>query len=198
MTHLNKSELALYAGGDLEPEQRIAAERHLSQCLECSRSLEDFESSRTWFCSLATEPDNATLSAVHASVIARVSRQPKFTVANRTWAAALAALLTIGVFSLWNVGRRDNRAPQPERTTAVLVPKQPAVPSPEPRSKLVSVTQALRHARRVPASTSGMRSISVIEATTESPVLKLKTADPNVVILWVVNTTPEQNEVRND
>jgi anti-sigma factor RsiW len=207
-------DLALYAEGDLDPADARVLEAHLRDCSACRGFLDELRASQRALKDLAGETlDEGAMDALRARIVAARLREPaRPSTASRlavaaSLAAALAAASWLAVPSV-RVRHTSSQtlppsplplppsnepgpertapaplAPEPARRTAVRAPRA-VVPKLSPEdadqlaravvavSRIQSVGQALREA---PSPYPPM------------PLVRLATADPNVVIYWRVD-----------
>lgn len=70
--------IPLYVGGDLKPSEADDLRHHLTECAQCRRLHEDFQSSQSWLTTFAKpEFDEASLATLRASVLNEIERQEK-------------------------------------------------------------------------------------------------------------------------
>jgi anti-sigma factor RsiW len=177
MTHIPETQLALYAGGELEARS-IAP--HLENCPECRRKAGEFRLAQAWLKSVAAEPDAGQFYTLRENVLQAVEKRH-----NRNalwWITASAASLAFVIF------------------TAIIIrpaQKEPAVatvalpPLPTGRASLGPLVLTSRNregaVRRAPPR------LTLVAKNSESmPVVRVRTSDPNVVILWVVGSGSEE------
>jgi anti-sigma factor RsiW len=152
-----EEKLALHAGGDLEPADAAQIESHLRDCESC-RSL--FDDIRQSLAMLVGEPvDSAAIDAVRERTLSAL-RPARL----HLWRYAAALCLMLGGMSWW-AGPTTLPGP-PAVTVAVPPPALPPLPTP------VIVTVPAKRVRKV------------VEKH-ESVVVKLQTADPDIVIYWI-------------
>lgn len=95
MDHVDDGTLQAYADGELPLPDRVAAERHLSECGECSSVLSHLTSASQLFSAAVAQMDRpAPVELAYARISPR--RAPRLR--NRSWrVAARAATLILGV-----------------------------------------------------------------------------------------------------
>lgn len=178
--HVSGDLLALYAGGDLPVREARTVADHVRECAACRAALAGFEEMRRLLSISFQEPAPRDVCEVRQRVI---SNLPGPSRANRwVWALAAAALVVIAsVFAL--------RRQQPPTASEVPLVAQLAPPLivAAPRLPLLP---AIHHARRKPQA--GLRSVALITRADEPPLIRITTADRNVVILWESNTKGEK------
>lgn len=182
MNHPSETQLALLAGGDLCAEDASAAARHLTECPDCREKVDGFRNAAAWLKSVAAEPDAEQICRLREKVAARSVRRPKWKVFG--WLAAATAAVTIAVFMSLPRTRPVHQALPP----AVELPPLPAGraylgPLVLPRTELKASVNA-----------AAPRLTLMAKSSASSPVIRVKTSDPDVVILWVVGDGSEQEK----
>ena len=172
MNHLPDTELALHAGNDLP------LDAHLPECAECRGKVEEFRKAMAWLDSVAPEPREVQVQTLCGSVLDRVSRRRPF-----VWwgAAAAAAIVALVVFTLVNPAHPPKPLEQPRPVVIAQIPVTGSTPvaiGPLPK----------RTEPRLKRQTAPM---ALIARGGPDPIVKLKTSDPNIVVLWVANTNPK-------
>lgn len=170
-----EADIALYAGGDL-PAGRIGQiEWHLGECGDCRALLEELRASQALLSELQDEPlDQAMVSQVRRRVLARVAAEEPG-MARRYWKLALAAALILAA-ALALPWRAAKRQPVARVEPAPRIQPAPAAPP-----VIASARRpVVRRHRRAKAAQAG------------TPLLvKFVTDDPNIVIYWLVDRTPQ-------
>ena len=196
MNHIDERTLALLDSGDLDARTAAEAQAHLRECLSCRALSSNFEASDQWLRSLGTEPDTNELAALAVGTLSQIAaRRPQ----RELWlkASGIAAALVLGalLFTL----RHSSPVAEPPAIAQVSAPPAtqaspiaPKIARVEPRFKNVRAKARLRPDR------PRLESVSLISQKDGPPVLKMKTNDSNVVILWVMNGNPSQPEVTNE
>jgi hypothetical protein len=137
----------------------------------------ELQAARDWLKRMAAEPDEEQLIALRSSVLRAVSRPKPI-----LWPYVVAAAAVVAI-ALLLVSRHSVQEPAPRLVAAVgQMPIHTLVPiglGPLP----LRVRRATR--RHTPAMT-------LLANQSGDPVIKLRTSDPSVVVLWVMNTTPEE------
>lgn len=178
MNHLSDADLALLAQGDLTPQS------HLEECEECRARVEDFHEVASWLNAVAPEPGEAQLAALRVNVLEAVSRRRSFPW--RISAAAALALFLLFASSRFlgtKNGTKNENAPPPSEMAEL--PMAPPVP--------VRLPLLPKRLPRRPAKPRGSAPFQLVSGG-DNPVVRLKTSDPNVVVLWVMNTeTKDRN-----
>lgn len=119
--------LPLYAGGELEENERVASEAHLSMCAGCARELDRYREDLSCLAALRDgEPPPGALKAIAAGVRAELfpRRAVALFDAVLRYAAVLGVGLSIGV--AWQFAHREPGTDHVARP-AELRPAQPRV-----------------------------------------------------------------------
>jgi anti-sigma factor RsiW len=115
-----EQEVAAYLDGELDLTTALAFERHLGECVECSRALAAAEALRAAIgrSDLRFEPSPAQTRRLRRALAEKGSRvaRPAF-FPERSWLPALAALLLVAIAS-WSLGRFA--APRPDLAEEVV------------------------------------------------------------------------------
>ncbi len=181
--HVTENQLALYAGGDLDPVEAGAVAAHLGECEACRASLAAFEQLETLLKMSFAEPEADELSAVRRKIREKLSRKHQRRGWKWAWAAAAAAVAV--VTSLVSF---ESRAPKAEVPVVAQVP-----PPPVPAMRFVETPHLERTGeRRERRSQAGLHTVALITRADAPPLIRMTTADPNVVILW--QSKQEENE----
>ena len=165
-----EKDLALAVEGDLSERRFGKVERHLAACAACREFADRLEESQGVVQSLRDEPvDTAALDAVRARVLERVRERPVAPNSWR-WAFAFPALAAAAAAAFW-IWAPPEVAPPP-------VPRSPAVVAELPRP--AQPAPVVKTHRRTPPRSQIRRP----EPPAEPLLVRLETADPNVVIYW--------------
>jgi len=126
--------LPLYAGGELGPEERMAAEAHLSLCAECGRELDLYREDRVRLADAREdEPPPGVLKALREGIEAELfPRKASLGLLAARFAAALLLGLALGLAV--HAGRRA----LPD------VPSDPVASAPDGRPSSESVASGAR------------------------------------------------------
>jgi hypothetical protein len=152
--------IALYAGGDASAD----VEQHLAECDYCRDFCDELRST------LATlreehsrEIDAAHFTAVRAGVIAEIERGRK------AW-RRLAWVSGVGIAAalLLGIALRPAPLPSPPPRVAISIPQAPLTPRFDKPAESRLQAKSLPHKG-------------------EPIVVKLQTADPNIVIYWIAD-----------
>lgn len=146
-------ELALFAGGDLGPDESAPVEAHLAACPACRELVAGLRESHAGVAALAGEPmDPAALARIRQAVRRRILEEGARETRRPAWALALAAGLVLAVIAaaVWlRAGAPDaGPTPAPAERVAELpgAPADPPAPPPE--------SPAETEEGRTPAATS--------------------------------------------
>jgi anti-sigma factor RsiW len=190
-SHPDDQTLALFAGGDCGEAERRQVERHIASCELCLRAVEAFRLDGNLLAQSRHDPDPLDVAELRQRVLLQIPVKPRRVAGwilptGWRWLAVPAAALLAA--TLFRVPVRQSSAPN--------------VKEPELRSRIVSVARGLVIADvplKVRAKTgrpkrSGLREVQLIAAANKPAVLKIKTQDPNVVILWQMETKEQVDE----
>ncbi|MFZ0591894.1 MAG: hypothetical protein WAM39_15625 [Bryobacteraceae bacterium] len=169
MKHIPDDELALCAGNEFDGAS------HLNECAECRSKLEELRSATDWLKRTATEPNEEQLDALRSGVLRAVSRRQILW----PYVAAAAAIAVV----LAARGFRDSikESAPAVITTIAQTPIQSSAP-------IGLGPLVYKVHRRIRAQAPAM---TLLANHGGDPVIRLRTTDPNVVVLWVMNTKPE-------
>jgi Putative zinc-finger len=199
MTHTPEDQLALYLDGALEQADAVVVSAHIEECPECQSSLEELRNAVGWLKETASEPSGGELLELRRTVLGAVQRGER----NRGGALIAAGVAAAALFAAAGLklilppkGSAPVNGPQ-QNVIAVLKPDHDSkARGPVAASHPVQSIPTLPRRRKVRQSTSP--ALLTLKAQRDGPpVIRVKTTDPNVVILWVMNEGPEQ-EKRNE
>ncbi len=188
MTHIPETELALYAGGDLTASESAAVAQHLEQCAECRNKTEELRHAAEWLRTVAVEPDAEQIYTLRESVRSATAPMPRWKFFG--FAAAVAACLALIILA---VPRFKPVRKGPSVTTVL----PPVVSNHGPVAPLVLPSRDWQGAVRAKARVrkKAVLQLTLVAKNNEgAPVIRVKTSDPNVVILWVVGNGSEQEK----
>jgi anti-sigma factor RsiW len=195
MNHIDERTLALFVSGDLDAQTTADAEAHLSDCSSCKALLASFSASGQWLRSLSTAPDARELAALRAGTLSRIAARPR----RRLWLAASGIAAALAVAAVLFASRYLTRVAQPP--VVAEIPPPPAEQAPGAVPEIAKVEPAIRSIRakaRMRSDRPQLKSVSLISQKDGPPILKMKTNDPNVVILWVMNGNSPQLEAGDE
>lgn len=187
MTHIPETELALYAGGDLTASESAAVAQHLEQCAECHKKAEELRRAAEWLRTVAVEPDAEQIYTLRESVQSATASTPRWRFFG--FAAAVAACLALIILA---VPRFMPVRKGPSLTTVLppVVPSSPVAPLILPSRDWQGAVRA-----KAPVRKKAVHQLTLVAKNNEdAPVIRVKTSDPNVVILWVVGNGSEQEK----
>ena len=162
--------LALYAGGDLAPDQASEVESHLAECAGCQLFASGLRGALELLEEAHQEaPGAGHFTAVRSRVLAQIERERR-PFWRRAWVYGLAAA---AVAILVAVTLRSARWVAPEPPQVALA--HPAAPRVVAANRPVTVA-ARRHVVRKPHPRT---------VAPEPVLVRLVTDDPDVVIYWI-------------
>lgn len=181
--HIADERLSLYATEDLVPEEQRSVAAHVEACAKCRTTVAEFRETQRFLNDSLADPGAADLLAVREGVSERL-RQPRNAARRWAWGLAAAAAMLAFLIAALRFESHPAMPPRPSLAVARLAPPKEALS--RPAEVPVSHT---RHARHRDA---GIRSVALITRAHQPPVIKMTTADPNVVILWQSNQTEDE------
>lgn len=184
--HIGEEQLALYAFGDVAAEEGVAIEAHVECCAECQGVLEQFRLTREFVGSALQDPALDDLVAVRAGIRTKLGTRPE---KRAVWWLAGAAAAAVALL-LPAVHRGPHLAPT-GRTELVVA--QPMVSRTAEDSVRISVAKP-RLVARVRHRAEGrarLRTVTLMAGAEQPATIKMKTGDPNVVILWQLSEGEE-------
>lgn len=108
-----KDLLALYAGGEVSDNERIAVDAHLSGCAACARELAEFRDVRGMLGGLRDgEPPPGRLEAIWPAVAAGIAPVRPSRASWFDWGVRAAAVLVIGVALGHSASQLAGRRPE--------------------------------------------------------------------------------------
>jgi len=185
--HPKEKDLALYAGNDLPDTEAVLVRRHLAECAGCESLAEEFAAAGEWLASCKSEPLARELRSVRENVMRRMApRRAGF----RWWQWLPVPLACAAAALYWAGGDRTTGRPleqsADQRVHIALATPKPAAPVPAQ----ARMTRRKRRAETVP----GVRAVALITPPGRAAVIRLTTADPNVVILLEADERKDINE----
>jgi len=186
--HIREEQLALYAWGDLSLQESSAVTAHLQDCARCQKVLAEFHEARSFVTASVQNPEQNELSEVRRRLTAKLQPRRR---AERHWAwwgAGIAAALALFVLP-----RSFEKRPVVVQKVrpAITMSALPEMLHPGPAIKLPLTPVSTLHRRLRPQET-GIRTATLISQAGQEPIIKMTTADPNVVILWQLNEITRQ------
>ncbi len=178
MEHIREEQLALYATGDLAPHVEGSVAAHVRSCESCRAIVIGFRDAQSFVASALMDPSANELADVRERVNARLQERRGGHWRWAGWSAAAAAVVAL-IF----IGIENKPAAAPEPVLPVAQLKPPDVPQLE----VPQLRTAVLHRPRVRHRDAGIRSVDLIARADQPPLIKMTTADPNVVILWQSN-----------
>jgi anti-sigma factor RsiW len=195
--HPCEEELALYSTGDLDAESLGAIAGHVGGCGECRERVAEFERIGQLVANLGSEREPENFDDDLNDVRQRVLNQVNTARAWRRrfeWAAAAAALIALAVLL--------HREPSPRvemrsaTTATAAMPNAVTATATARPDQRVSVVPVVRHKRA--GRSAGLRSIALITRQGNGDLIRITTADPNVVILLPSGSVSEERTQSNE
>ncbi len=187
--------IALDAGGDLTPAETARLEAHLGTCAPCRELARSLGESQAGLRALAQAgPDEAGLDedAVarwRRGLLARIEAEPRRRILGWRWAwAAAAAMALVALVTVPRSGRTPSKPPVAQAVPpASALPPRPAAVHTKPVAQAVPPASA-----RPPQPPAAIAHRLPLHPPAPAPaaeplLVKLETADPNVVIYWIVD-----------
>lgn len=176
MEHIREEQLALYAAGDLAPHDKSATAAHVQNCGTCQAIVAGFHEVQDFVSSALLDPAADELMEVRDGI--RIKLRERRSWAGRGWAAWAAVAAAAAAMIFFGIEHKPITAPQPVPPVAQLKPLE--MPH-------LQIRQVVLHKPRVRHRDAGIRSVDLIARADQPPLIKMTTADPNVVILWQSN-----------
>ena len=184
--HVSDERLALYAGGDTTEREASAISQHLRSCEECRSAMAAFENVRDLLACSYGEPEPSDLCEIRQ----RIARETERAAGGNRWAWLLAGTAAAALVLISLAGIRQQRPASKTPVPAIQLIAPPIMPAPP----LVEIPTLRNIARRtVRKREAAIRSVALITRANEPSLIRMTTADPNVVILWESNNE-EENE----
>ena len=184
--HIPEHRLALYAGRDVSEKEAAAIDTHMRDCAGCRDALDRFENLRDLLACSYPEPEPSDLREVRK----RVTRETERGVGGNFWPWLLAATAAAALFFVSLLGIRQRHPPISAPVPAVQFTALPVMPA-QPVMEIPALQNIAR--RALPKREAAIRSVALITRANEPPLIRMTTADRNVVILWESNNE-EENE----
>lgn len=175
---VSEEQLALYAGGDLNSDEKLVVSAHVGECEACRQVLSELEAAQALLAQGLGEPAEEDLRILRVAVAGRVHGRRSLAWRFAAVAAACAVAVSIPIAL-----RRDHRV-QAQLVTAVVELPAPALTRPE--LVILSVARTSRIQRRVRHvdGGAGVKDVVLRPGLDGKPEVLIATADPNVVILF--------------
>jgi anti-sigma factor RsiW len=183
MTHISEAVLSLYAGGELEAAEFVQVAEHLESCAECRSKVDEFRGAVTWLQSVAVEPDAGQVYALGETVREKTQKRRGMWL---WWAAAATAMV---VFVFVGILRFRPQSAPVKVSTAIVLP-----PLPHGRGSVARLVLPKSVEHEKPVKRAKPRLTLVANNSESMPVVRVRTSDPDVVILWVVGNGSEQEK----
>lgn len=186
--HPDMQALALWAGGDLEPDIAAELESHLRNCAACRGTVDEIEKAQELLRSAFNEPSEADLARVRRGIAGALEGRRR--TARWCWSFGAVAASLMLLF----VGLTHRKAPLQTREESPielpLVTLRMHLMLGIPEVKRMERPSARRSPKEVEP---GLRTVDFVPGVDGSSQLRLTTADPNVVIILPrKETTVEQ------
>ncbi len=193
MNHPSSELLALHAGHDLPEREAQSVDEHLAVCELCRGEVSEIASSMAAFRGMAAAPATSGSQGLGEAVLRRTSR-PRIGLYRMAAAAAVLVSASAGV--LW-LGHREAPVQAPAQTQMSADSGHVAAPE-VPRAVETKRVTSLRSAHTVAVLPktlpAGIRTVALEPQEDGRAVLRIATADPNVVILWQLSDDSENKE----
>jgi hypothetical protein len=185
--HIREEQLALYAWGDLAPQSYRAVADHLQTCDQCQRLLSEFQKTRSFIATSLQNPEANELSEVRTWLTAKLHSQQSSARPWAWWATGVAAALVLLILP-------HTLEHRPSVTQETEPPILVANLNPGPTLQIPLTPIAASRPKHLRSQKAGIRDVTLISQADREPVIKMTTADPNVVILWQLNERTEQEQ----
>ncbi|MBV9036484.1 MAG: hypothetical protein JO182_18490 [Acidobacteriaceae bacterium] len=186
--HVREEQLALYAWGDLPPQESSAVTTHLADCDQCQKVLAELHQARNFVTTSLQNPGEGEVSEVRRRLTTKLQPQRSVERHLAWWGAGVAAALALLILPR-NFEKRSVVVQQAAPTIATFV--LPEMLYPGPAIKLPITPVSAPHQRHLRSQEAGIRTVTLIAQADQEPIIKMTTADPNVVILWQSNNRTE-------
>lgn len=174
MEHIREEQLALFATGDLALNETSATAAHVQACETCQALVAGFRDVQDFVSSALLDPPADELVEVRDRMRMKLRARRSWT----GWAVTAAAAVALVLIGTEN---KPITEPQPVPPVAQLKPLEvPHLPIPQ-------LSTVVLHRPRVRHQNAGIRSIDLIARADQPMLIKMTTADPNVMILWQSN-----------
>jgi hypothetical protein len=179
--HVREEQLALYAWGDLPPQENSAVASHVGSCGQCQKVLAEFHEARSFVISALQNPGANELSEMRTRLTASLQLSQSSERRWAWWGAGVAAALALFILP----HSFEKRPVVMKRAKPVVAPsllRESINSGPTLRIPLTPI--AASRPRHLRPQKAGIRTITLITQADQEPMIKMTTADPNVVILW--------------
>lgn len=174
MEHIREEQLALYSTGDLAPGSEVAVTAHVQDCEMCRSAVSGFRETQSFLASALIDPAAGELVEVRERVNVRLRERRAW---HRRWAWPVGAAAALALI-LAGIERRPAVLPKPVVPVAQLA---------SPEMPRLQIPRLVLHTPRVRHRDAGLRSVDLVARADQPALIKMTTADPNVVILWQSN-----------
>lgn len=185
MKHICEEQLALYAWEDLSSQESSAVTAHLQNCGQCRKALSEFQEARSFVTGSLQNPEANELAEVRTCLTAELQPQQIKARPWAWWSSGVAAALAI--VTLPHI---FEHRPVVTQKIEPLVLTENINPGPTLRIPLTPV--AVSRPKQLRPQKAGIREVTLISQANRESIVKMTTADPNVVILWQLNENTEQ------
>jgi len=179
--------IALYAGGDLGPEDAAAVEQHLGNCAGCQvlasglkLGLEALRDAH------AQDLSAAHYAAVRTRVLAKLRRRGRWSWAWGYGLATAALVLAVMAVQMGKAPRKTVVSSGTQRVEVAEVVEKPRDTVRRPGKRAGRRSAAKAHVGRA-AKGNHLPDTAGKNAAATTVVVKLLTDDPNVVIYWIAD-----------
>jgi anti-sigma factor RsiW len=178
MEHICEEQLALYAAGDLAPDETNTVAGHVQHCQICHAVVAGFRETQSFLASSLIDPPADELSVVRERIRLKLRQRRG---AHWRWASYAAGVAAAIALMFTAIGLKPAVTPQPAPVVARFVPPE------APHVEIPQVPRLVLHSPRARHRDGGIRSVDLIARADKPMLLKMTTADPEVVILWQSN-----------
>lgn len=169
--------LALWTGADLDRDVTSELGLHLEGCAECRRKVEEIKRAQELLAASFEEPSEADLLQVRVGLRQSLEKRRLL-----LWCWSLAGAAAALVLATVGVTHRSAPVAALEERTIQLppFPISTRVALEVPDSKQIAKAHLQRRRTEQP---TGLRAVNFVSGADGSTLLRLTTADPNVIIL---------------
>jgi anti-sigma factor RsiW len=183
--HVPAEQLALYTSGDLAADVSREVATHISRCPLCQSEVAELRDTHAFIAGSLRDPVPEDLAIVRERLRTELQLYRKGG-QNRSawWLAGAAAALGFVVLVI----SFHDPMPVARRAPPLVARSMPALRFEQERKPEVTAASTLRPRRKpVRERRDGIRTVTLVARGDEPTLLKMTTADPNVVILWQSN-----------